>query len=75
MELCDEVNSLVRERVEKIGTSENDSIIVKVKEGTNYLDETAQVNMSREDLKKKEWKPIRNLIQNEIDFVKKVFAN
>jgi len=74
MNLYEEMEDLINEKVTKIGSEENNKIIENVKEGSNYLNQHSQVQMTKEDLKKREWNSITELIRNEINFVKKSYA-
>ena len=49
--------------------------IAYAKDGSNYLNEISQVNMSQEELTAKGMEKIRKLISDEIDFVKKELGN
>ncbi len=74
MNLHEVMENLINDKVVKIGTEENNKIVENVKEGSNYLNQYSQIHMTREDLKKKEWSGIYELVKDEINFVKIGFA-
>lgn len=75
MSLHAEMEDLINAKVAKMGTEANNIIVEEIREGSNYLNKFSQVGMTREDLKKKEWSGISDLIRKEIGFAKNHFAN
>jgi hypothetical protein len=67
----EEVYEAVRKKAENNGKVNNNKLIKKVTEDNNYMSEISRMNLSNEDLRKREFAPIAKLFREEIDFVKK----
>lgn len=74
-DMIEEMSPLIEERIAKIGIEENEKLISNTKEGTQYRDSISQIEMTTDELKKRENKTILKLFREEIDFVKKELAN
>jgi hypothetical protein len=75
LKLQDEINSLINNFITKMGDTENQVLINKVTEGTNYSEIYSMKNFKNSDLKDSKMIKVRELFTNEINFVKKVLAN
>jgi hypothetical protein len=67
--IVDEIEKFITEKEQQAGSENTKELITDVKK--NYKDEYAQINIPSDQLKKREYKSIAELIRNEINFITK----